>query len=472
MNRLTQWLFDKPHTAQDDVIAVLDIGSSKIACFIARADEHGQPRVVGIGHQLAEGVRGGLVADMEAVRRAVTAAVATAEQMAGETIERVIVNVAGPLLMSRTVGVELPVHGREITASDLDRLLAQGQSLAPGDEQGNMQELIHTIPVSYTLDGQKGIRDPLGMTGNMLQTQLHLISAAFGPVRTLVTTVARCHLEVERLVAAPYASGLACLVEDEMDLGSTIIDIGGGTTSVGIFFDGQMVFADGIAVGGAHITNDVARGLTTSLNHAERLKTLYGSAIPATLDEREIIDVPQVGEEAPEHANHVPKSHLIRIIQPRLEEIFEIVRSRLEKSGLGEAAGRRVVLTGGTSQLPGIRDVAQRILGKQVRLGRPLRITRPYRDAGAETRRAKNDMPGPHGSKADIAAEARRAKAEARSDSSATGLAESTSGPAFSTTSGLLAIAMQPDLAAAPGFLESGTPGVFGRFGQWVKQNL
>jgi cell division protein FtsA len=450
MKSLTQWLFNKPRSAQGDVIAVLDIGSSKIACFIARADDQGQPRVTGIGHQLAEGVRGGLVADMEAVRRAVTAAVATAEQMAGETIERLIVNVAGPLLLSRTVGVELPSGGREITANDIDRLLAQGQTMAPGDAQGNMQELIHTIPVSHTLDGQKGIRDPLGMTGNLLQTQLHLVSAAFGPVRTLVTTVARCHLEVERLVAAPYASGLACLVEDEMDLGSTIIDIGAGTTSIGIFFDGNMIFADGVAVGGAHITNDIARGMTTSLNNAERLKTLYGSSVSVAMDDREIIDVPQIGEEAPEHANHVPKSHLIRIIQPRLEEIFELVRRRLENSGVADLAGRRVVLTGGTSQLPGIRDVAQRILDKQVRLGRPLRIARPYRDAAAETYGPKADMHG---------------------GGISTGLAESTSGPAFATTAGLLAIAMQPELAAAPAFTDTGG-GMFGRFGSWVRQNL
>ncbi|MDD5585431.1 MAG: cell division protein FtsA [Alphaproteobacteria bacterium] len=451
MKSLTQWLFSKPSSVQGDVIAVLDIGSSKIACFIARADENGLPRVIGIGHQLAEGVRGGLVADMEAVRRAVTAAVATAEQMAGETIERVIVNVAGPLLLSKTVGVELPAGGREITSTDFDRLLAQGQTMAPGDAQGNMQELIHTIPVSHTLDGQKGIRDPLGMTGNILQSQIHLVSAAFGPVRTLITTVARCHLEVERLVAAPYASGLACLVEDEMDLGSTIIDIGAGTTSIGIFFDGNMVFADGIAVGGAHITNDIARGMTTSLNNAERLKTLYGSSISVAMDDREIIDVPQVGEEAPEHANHVPKSHLIRIIQPRLEEIFELVRRRLENSGLNDMAGRRVVLTGGTSQLPGIRDVAQRVLDKQVRLGRPLRITRPARDASADTY-------GP--------------RAGSQGDSISTGLAESTSGPAFATTAGLLAIAMQPELAAAPGFADAGGGGMFGRLGQWVRQNL
>lgn len=441
MNRFTQWLFDKPSSSQGDVFAALDIGTSKVACFIARLDDQGLPHVIGIGHQISEGVRAGLVADMEAVQRSVSAAVATAEQMAGEDIDRVIVNIAGPQLLSQTVGVALPLNGREITANDMDRLVAQAQTMAAEDIDGHTMELLHTLPVQYTLDGQRGIREPLGMIGNALQADYHLISAAFGPARTLETAIARCHLEVERLVAAPLASGLACLVEDEMDLGCTVIDIGAGTTSIGIFFDGHMIFSDGIPLGGLHISNDIARGLTTTFSHAERMKTLYGSSILSPMDEREIIDVPQVGEEAPEFANHLPKSHLIRIIQPRLEEIFEMVRARLAKSGLSEMAGRRAVLTGGTSQLPGIRDLAGRILDKQVRLGRPLRISRPYQNL--------------HNAKPTL-----------------TGLAESTSGPAFSTTAGLLITALQPEGLDPQGGFEMAGASLMGRLGQWMKQGL
>lgn len=442
MSRLTRWLTGKPRPTRGDIFAALDIGSSKIACFIARADASGQPRVVGIGHHVSEGIRGGIVANMEAAQRVITAAVATAEQMAGETISSVIVNVSGPLLLSQAVAVETPLNGREITMADVERILAQGQNLVSDDPQGNAPEVVHALPVNYVLDGQKGIRDPVGMIGNSLRADMHLVSAAFGPVRTLVTAVARCHLEVERLIASPYASGLACLVEDEMDLGCTVLDMGAGTTSIGIFFDGCMIHADGIPVGGAHITNDIARGLTTTLAHAERLKTLHGSAIMGPADEREVIDVPQVGEEAPEHANHVPKSYMISIIQPRLEEIFEMARARLDASGLSETAGRRVVLTGGASQLPGIRDTAQRILGKQVRLGRPLRIARPYL---ASTRGGY---------------------------ATTTGLAEATSGPSFSTTAGLLALAINPDLAGGQTYAESGDLRVMERLGQWLRQNL
>jgi cell division protein FtsA len=381
---------------------------------------------------------------MEALGRAISATVETAEQMAGENIDRVIVNVAGPQLLSQTVGVALPLNGREITANDMERLVAQAQTMAAEDFEGHTMDLLHTLPVHYTLDGQRGIREPLGMIGHSLQADYHLVSAAFGPARTLETAVARCHLEVERLVAAPMASGLASLVEDEMDLGCTIIDIGAGTTSIGIFFDGHMVFCDGIPLGGLHITNDIARGLTTPFTHAERMKTLYGNALLSPLDEREIIDVPQVGEEQPEFANHLPKSHLIRIIQPRLEEIFEIIRARLAKSGMGDVAGRRAVLTGGTSQLPGIRDLAARILDKQVRLGRPLRISRPY-----QTQRGPAAGP------------------------SLTGLAEATSGPAFSTTAGLLISAMQPEgFDPFISYDYAGGGGLFNRMGQWFKQGV
>ncbi len=360
MNPITKWLLGKPRATQEEVLAALDIGSSKIACFIARAEDDGPPRVVGLGHQSAEGMRNGAVANMEALQNAISSTVAMAEQMAGETIDRVVVNVSGAQLLSQTVSIELPLNGREVSEGDLQRITAQGQLMVPEDPQGHALELIHTIPVGYALDNQKGIREPIGMIGHALNAQLHLISAAFGPVRTLMTAIARCHLDVERLVAAPYASGLACLVEDEMDLGCLVIDMGAGTTSFAVFFDGNVVYADGIPVGGAHVTNDVARGLTTSLVHAERLKTLYGNASASAMDSREVIDVPQIGEEAPENAAHIPKSQLVSIIQPRLEEIFELVRARMEKSGFQEAAGRRVVLTGGASQLPGVRELAQK----------------------------------------------------------------------------------------------------------------
>ncbi len=447
MSFLKNWLFADAAVAQGEIFAALDIGSSKIACLIARSENEGPPHVVGIGHQLSEGMKQGGVSNMEALQYAIGQAVSAAEQMAGETLQRVTVNLSGAHVASQTVDIELPLNGRDVSENDLSRILAQGQSMVPEDTQGQPLELLQSVPVGYALDDQKGIHDPLGMTGSLLRAQMHLIAAGFGPVRTLATAVGRCHLDVERIVAAPYASGLACLVEDEMDLGSLVIDMGAGTTSYAVFFDGNVIHAGGIPLGGAHVTNDIARGLTTSLAQAERLKTLYGNAIQSPMDERESIDVPLVGEEdAPENANHVPKSHLIRIIQPRMEEIFELVRGRMDKSGYSEAAGRRVVLTGGASQLPGARELAQRMLDKQVRLGRPLRVT--------------------------------KASAFSRSASAAfTGLSESTSGPAFATAAGLLAIAMQPELASSGSVsfgarAMGGSGSALNRLGLWLKQSL
>lgn len=448
MKNLAAWLLTKSRASKGETYAALDIGTSKIACFIARCDDDGAPHVIGIGHQLAEGMRGGSVSDMEALQNAIASAVAAAEKMAGETIDRVTVNVAGPQLKSNMVDIELPLNGREVTDNDLQRILAQAQTMAPEDIQGHALELIHTLPVQYALDGQKGIRDPVGMTGDTLLSHMHLVSATFGPVRTLVTAVARCHLSVDKLVAAPYASGLACLVEDEMDLGCLVIDMGAGTTSLAVFFDGNVVHTEGLAIGGSHVTNDIAKGLTTSLAQAERLKTLYGNAVPSAMDEREILDVPLVGEEGPESANQIPKSHLIRIIQPRLEEIFEMARSRMERGGFQEQAGRRVVLTGGASQLTGAREMAQRILDRQVRLGRPLRVARPAsRDTG---RRLSGG------------------------GLTAIGLTDMTSGPAFATTAGLLAVAMQPDLAATGGFFGelTGCANPLSKVRHWLKQSL
>lgn len=412
--------------AAKGTFAALDIGSTKIACFIAKAEEGGNARVIGVGHQVSRGIRNGALVDMEAAENAIGSAVHAAETMAGDTVREVLVSLSGAEPESQTLTAEVAVAGSEIGDGDVRRALAHASdlSLPPG------AELIHSIPVGYTVDGSRGIRDPRGMVGDQLGVRLHVVTAASNPVRNLASCVARCHLNVEGFVMAPYAAGLACLVPDEMDLGTTLIDMGGGTTSMAVFFDGRLVWTDSVPMGGSHVTNDIARGLTTPLAHAERLKTLFGSAVASPADEREIIDVPQVGEDEPSQANHVPKSLLVGIIQPRLEEIFEHVRAKLENSGFAKLAGRRVVLTGGASQLPGLRELAQTVLDKQVRMGRPLRIS---------------------------------------------GLAESVGGPAFSTAAGLLHYSLHrlgelPTLA--PQGVDAGGGRWWGRVGVWLKDNL
>ena len=415
---------------KNGLIAALDIGTSKIACFIARIEAEGRIRVIGIGHHASDGVRAGMISDVEAAEATILTTVHAAEQMAGETIDEVIVNLSGGAPTSDVLHYDVSIAGHEVGDSDVRKVLAQGHAACASSER----ELIHCVPVGYSIDGAKGIRDPRGMYGDRLGINMHMVTATTGAVRTLVTCLARCRLEVADIVIAPYAAGLAALVEDEINLGATVIDLGAGTTSVAVFYDGHLLHADSVPVGGAHVTADIARGLSTPLAHAERMKTLYGNAMSSGSDEREMIDVPLMGEEERSHANHVPRSILVGIIRPRLEETFELLRSRLEVTGYDKIAGRRVVLTGGGSQLQGITDLAANVLDKQVRRGRPLKIA---------------------------------------------GLADSTGGPAFAACAGLLVFAQRrPDeapaaaMAARSRSTTQDTNGLFGRFGHWIRENL
>jgi cell division protein FtsA len=337
----------------------------------------------------------------------------------------VVVNLSGGYPASQTVGVEVAIAGHEVGDADLRRVLEHGRAIDVGPDR----QVVHSIPVGYTIDGNRGIRDPRGMYGDRLGVTMHIVTAAAGAARNIATCVNRCHLEVSALVVSPYASGLATLVEDEKDLGVTVIDMGGGTTGIAVFFDGQVVFTDTIAIGGNHVTSDIARGLSTPLVHAERMKTLYGSALTSPSDERELINVPQIGEDGSGSPNQVAKSILVGIIQPRLEETFELVRARLEASGFDKIAGRRVVLTGGAAQLTGARELAQLVLDKQVRMGRPIRIA---------------------------------------------GLAESTAGPAFSTAAGLIAYAMRREAELRPQLRpeRAHAQGLFLRVGGWLRENF
>ncbi|MCB9988581.1 MAG: cell division protein FtsA [Rhodospirillales bacterium] len=411
------------------VIAALDIGSSKIACFIARViDEEGHFEVLGIGHQASQGVKNGAVVDLQAAETAIRQTVHAAENMAsnamkGYPLREVIINVPGVHARSHNFAIDVDVMGHEVTDSDVRRALARAQKQALSDDC----ELVHTIPVGYALDGKDGIREPRGMVGQTLSVGIHMVTGEVGALKNMATCIERSHLDIGALCLSPYAAGLSALVEDEMDLGCTVIDMGGGVTSFAVFSGGAMIYADAVPVGGRHVTSDIAQGLTTSINDAERLKTLYGSAMAASCDENEMIDVPQIGEETHTHPNHVPRSLLVGIIQPRLEEVLELVRARLNDNGLNGVAGRRVVLTGGGSQLPGVRDLAQLILDKQVRLGKPIRVS---------------------------------------------GLADAVSGPAFATTAGLLTYVAERTDEMPAEIMAMAAPGnLWEQIRYWLKEN-
>jgi cell division protein FtsA len=412
------------------LVAALDVGSSKVCCFVARESADGHPSVVGIGQQASKGVKNGTIVGLEQAEAAIRTAVHAAEQMAGETIDRVILNLSGGYPVSSSIGVEVSIDGHEVGETDLQRIFDQSRHTEVLKSQSDSgRQMIHSIPTGYSIDGNRGIRNPLGMYGENLGVSLHIVTAASGAVRNLASCVQRCHLEPVRFVVSPYASGLSCLVEDEMELGVTVIDMGGGTTTIAVFYEGNAIDTDLIPVGGQHVTSDVARGLSTALTHAERIKTLYGHAMSDPSDARDMIDVPQVGEAEEDPGQQIPRSLLIGIIQPRLEETFELVRSRLETSGFDKIAGRRVVLTGGACQLPGISDLAGLVLDKQVRIGRPSRVT---------------------------------------------GLAEATAGPAYSTCSGLLHYALGADQSTLKEFTvkKEEVGGLIGRLESWFHEHF
>jgi len=228
-----------PVRPRGSLITALDIGSTKVCCFIARVE--GAPRILGIGHQIARGVRGGAIVDLEAVGHSIRSAVHAAEEMAGETVDRVVVNLSGGFTASRIVKAEIDLARREIGDAELRQVLERGYRMRESDDR----QVIHSIPVGFSIDESRGIRDPRGMYGQRLGVNMHVVAASAGAVRNLAHCIGRCHLEIAALVVSPYAAGLACLVEDESDLGVTVIDMGGGSTGIAVFYDGNIVLGGG-----------------------------------------------------------------------------------------------------------------------------------------------------------------------------------------------------------------------------------
>jgi cell division protein FtsA len=359
------------------IVAALDIGTTKTCCMIGevvpgRRTQTGEQiesrvKVLGMGHQAARGVKGGVVVDLDEAERAIRVAVDQAERMARQTITEVFVNVSGGRPLCQGFVGSAETGGEAVRPEHMNEAVARAlASCDPG-----RRVLLHATPVRFGIDDAKGVERPEGMFGETLSVDLNVVTVERGALRNLTLAIERCHLKVGAFVIAPYAAAKAALVDDEQKLGTILIEMGGATTSIAVLQDGALCFADVIPVGGQHITNDLARGLSTTIAHAERLKTMAGSAMSAICDEREMIAVPLLGERGPDKVHRVPRSMLTGIIRPRLEETFELVRDRLRQEGAASAA-RRVVLSGGSSQLLGARELAAQILEKQVRAHRSI----------------------------------------------------------------------------------------------------
>lgn len=370
-------------------VAVIDVGSSKITCLIlaldaarlAKAEEEGRlatdafgaVEVVGARMVQSRGVRRGEIVDMEEACRAIRLALMTAEKMAAPRVDRVdqvICSFSGGKPRSLSTTGEVEIESGEVASRDISRVLAA----CPEPPLGEGRTILHAQPVEFTVDYSRGISDPRGMTGRKLSASMHVMTVEAQPLANLMQCIRRCDLDLAGIVCAPYASGLAALVEDEQRTGAVCIDMGGGTTGFSIFLGGQMICADVVRFGGENITRDIAAGLMVRGERAERIKNMNGGAYATGSDDRVMIDAPPIGEEDMPERRQISRSMLIGVIRPRLEEIFEHLRARMEAVGFQDLPGRRVVLTGNAAQLPGLDEMANRLLGRRPRIGKPLRI--------------------------------------------------------------------------------------------------
>ncbi len=418
------------------LVAALDVGSSKVACLIARLRPHSPQQVltrrshavevVGYGHAAARGTKAGGVVNLAQAEEAIRQAVDGAERMASFEIESVVLSISAGRLSSDLLAAEIGIAGSTVSEGDIGRLLSAGNrySLREG------RAVLHSLPIGYSIDGGNGIRDPRGMLGSRFGVDMHVATTDVAAARNLMLVVERCHLAVEAMVASPYVAGLSVLADDEADLGAAVVDMGAGTTTAAVFLGGRFMHSEGFALGGHNVTLDIARGLNASVADAERIKTFYGSVLVGGSDERDMITVPPVGDER-EQAQFVPRSALVHIIKPRVEEILEMVRDRLAASPFAAEARGRVILTGGASQMTGLSELAARIIGRPVRIGRPLGIS---------------------------------------------GLPDAAKGAAFAATTGLLVYPQAAHLeyfeTRGRRYQMNGAGGYFARVGQWLRESF
>lgn len=370
---------------QRGVIAILDVGSSKIACLVLRFDGTGRLsednsigslagqsgfRVVGAATTRSRGVQFGEVTAMQETERAIRTALQAAQKMADIRVDHVIACFSGASPRSYGLDAQVDLEGQVVTENEIARVLAACDM----PEYGAGREVLHAQPVNFALDHRSGLSDPRGQMGQTLSVDLHLLTVDADVIQNLARCVKRCDLELAGIASSGYASGISALVEDEQELGAACVDLGGGSTSVSIFMKKHMIFADSVRMGGDHITADISMGLGIPQANAERIKTFYGGVHATGMDDREMIDIGGDTGDWEHDRRTVSRAELIGIMRPRVEEILEEVRNRLDAAGFAYLPSQQIVLTGGGSQIPGLDGLASRILGQQVRLGRPLRV--------------------------------------------------------------------------------------------------
>ncbi|WP_375230872.1 cell division protein FtsA [Roseobacter sp. S98] len=370
---------------QRGVVAILDVGSSKISCLVLRFDgagpvgEEGEIgslagqsafRVIGAATTRSRGVRFGEICAMQETERAIRTALQGAQKMAGIRVDHVIACFAGAGPRSYGLDAQVALDGREVTEEDVARVMAA----CDVPDYGAGREVLHAQPVNFAIDHRSGLVDPRGQMGNNLSVDMHMLTVDGQAVQHLAHCIKRCDLELAGIASSAYVSGYSSLVEDEQELGAACIDLGGGSTGVSIFIKKHMIFADTVRMGGDHVTSDISMGLQIPTANAERIKTFYGGVHATGVDDRELIEIGGDTGDYEHDRRTASRAEVIGIMRPRVEEILEEVRARLDAAGFDHLPSQQIVLTGGGSQIPGLDGLASKILGQQVRLGRPLRV--------------------------------------------------------------------------------------------------
>jgi cell division protein FtsA len=348
---------------RDNLVVGLDIGTTKICAIVGEITPEGID-IVGIGSAPSRGMRKGCVINIEETVRSIKRAVEEAELMAGCEIHSVYAGIAGGHIRGFNSHGIVAVKDREVNEADIERVIDAAKAVAiPPD-----REVIHILPQEFIIDDQDGIKEPLGMSGVRLESKVHIVTGAVTSAQNIVRCAQRCALNVNDIVLEQLASALSVLSEDEKDLGVALVDIGGGTTDIAIFHGGSIQHTSCIAIGGAHFTNDIAVGLRTPAEEAEAIKRRYGCASKKMIGKGEMIEVPSIGGRK---SRELPREVLGDILEPRVVELFELVHREIEKMKMTELLASGVVLTGGTTLLPGIVEVAEEIIGLPCRLGVP-----------------------------------------------------------------------------------------------------
>ncbi len=371
---------------QRGVVAVLDVGTSKIACLVLRFDSTdrrpmkadgvgslaGQAgfRVIGAATTRSRGVRFGEIEAMAETERAIRTALQAAQKMANLRVDHVIACFSGAGPRSYGLAGQVLVEGQQVSEQDVSRALAS----CDVPDYGEGREVLHAQPVNFALDHRSGLIDPRGQIGDVLSTDVHMLTVDAAAIQNLAHCVKRCDLELAGVASSGYVSGISSLVEDEQELGAACIDMGGGSTGVSVFMKKHMIYADAVRMGGEHVTGDISMALQIPFATAERIKTFYGGVVATGMDDRERIEIGGETGDYERDSRTVTRAELIGIMRPRVEEILEDVRAQLDAAQFQHLPNQQIVLTGAASQIPGLDGLASRILGQQVRLGRPLRV--------------------------------------------------------------------------------------------------